>query len=140
MKAAVLACALFASSTALPALAADADPAIAKQLKALGYEYEVDEDGDYKLLMATGDDDERSQIVFVRSAVETYGNLRVRELWSYAYKSPSPAFSAGENAVYVAKILADANAKTLEDSIAAAAHSADAMEIELADDPTSDDF
>ncbi len=162
MKPTFFACFVLALCAALPAAhAADADPAIAKQLKELGYEYEVDEDGDYKLLMATGENDERSQIVFVRSAIETYGNHRVREVWSYAYRSPSDALPAlvanrlldasnrliigswvkqERNAVYVAKIASNATTGELEDAIAAAAVSADAMETELADDPKSDDY
>lgn len=159
MKSAFAAVALLA--LACSAHAADADPGIAKQLKELGYEYEVDEDGDYKLLMTAGDNDERSQIVYIRSAVETYGNHRVRELWSYAYQSPAdslPAVVANRlleasnalilgswvkqerSAVYVAKLPADASTGLLEDAVAAAAVSADAMEIELADDPASDDY
>lgn len=147
---------------AAPLQAAEADPAIAKQLKDLEYEYEVDEDGDYKLLMAAGETEaERSQIVFIRSAVETYGKHRVRELWSYAYEAPGDALPAvvanrlldasnalilgswvrqGGKAVYVAKIPADAGAEELDDAIAAAANSADEMEIELAADPASDDY
>lgn len=147
--------------SALPAKAADADPAVARQLKELGYDYEVDEDGDYKLLMATGDNDERSQIVYVRSVIETYGNHRVREVWSYAYQGAGEALPAvianrlleasnaliigswvkqGRSAVYVAKIPASASTGELEDAVAAAATSADAMESELAQDPESDDF
>lgn len=161
MKSTIFACLMLALCAALPARAADADPAIARQLKELGYEYELDEDGDYKLLMATGENDERSQIVFVRSAVETYGNHRVREVWSYAYRSTSDALPAlvanrlldasnrliigswvkqERNAVYVAKIAASATTGELEDAIAAAAVSADAMEAELANDPKSDDY
>nr|WP_295379931.1 hypothetical protein [Pseudoxanthomonas sp.] len=162
MKPAALALALAAAFAGVSgAHAVEADPAIAKQLKALGYEYEVDEDGDYKLLMATGDNEERSQIVYIRSAVETYGKHRVRELWSYAYQSPSdslPAVVANRlldasnalilgswvkqerSAVYVAKLPADASTELLEDAISAAAVSADAMEVELAEDPASDDY
>lgn len=162
MKAIAAAVLLLCATTALPAQAADADPGVAKQLKELGYEYEVDEDGDYKVLMATGDDDERSQIVYIRSHVETYGNHRVREIWSYAYQSPADALPAvvanrlleasnaliigswvkqQRSAVYVAKISASATTGELEDGIAAAAVSADAMELELATDPQkSDDY
>jgi hypothetical protein len=162
MKAIAAAVLLLCATTALSAQAADADPAVAKQLKELGYEYEVDDDGDYKVLMATGDDDERSQIVYIRSHVETYGNHRVRELWSYAYQSPAEALPAvvanrlleasnaliigswvkqQQSAVYVAKISASASTGELEDAIAAAAVSADAMELELATDPQkSDDY
>lgn len=162
MKSAALALALVAAFAGMSgAQAAEADPAIAKQLKALGYEYEVDEDGDYKLLMAAGDNDERSQIVYIRSTVETYGKHRIRELWSYAYQSPGdslPAVVANRlldasnalilgswvkqerNAVYVVKLPADASTELLEDAISAAAVSADAMEIELAEDQASDDY
>jgi len=160
MKAIAAALLLLCTTSAMPAQAADADPAIAKQLKELGYEYQVDEDGDYKVLMATGDNDERSQIVDIRSHVETYGNHRVRELWSYAYQSPADALPAvvanrileasnaliigswvkqGRSAVYVAKIGAAASTGELEDAIAAAAVSADAMELELASDPNKSD-
>ncbi|MGS1079053.1 hypothetical protein [Pseudoxanthomonas beigongshangi] len=162
MKPAALVLALAAAFAGVSgAHAAEADPTIAKQLKALGYEYEVDEDGDYKLLMATGDNEERSQIVYIRSTVETYGKHRVRELWSYAYRSPGDSLSAvvanrlldasnalilgswvkqERNAVYVAKLPADASTELLEDAISAAAVSADAMEVELAEDPASDDY
>lgn len=143
-----------------PLQAADADPAIAKQLKDLGYEYEVDQDGDYKLLMAAGDAG-RSQIVFIRSAVETYGKQQVREIWSYAYKAPGDTLPAvvanrlldasnslilggwvkqGGAAVYVAKIPADADLEELNDAVAAAAASADEMELALTGDAASDDY
>jgi hypothetical protein len=143
-----------------PLRAADADPAIAKQLKDLEYEYEVDEDGDYKLLMSVGDTG-RSQIVFIRSAVETYGKQRIREIWSYAYKAPGDALPSvvanrlldasnslilggwvkqSGAAVYVAKISASADLEELNDAVAAAASTADEMELELTADPASDDY
>lgn len=143
-----------------PLQAADADPVIAKQLKDLGYEYEVDQDGDYKLLMAAGDAG-RSQIVFIRSAVETYGKQQVREIWSYAYKAPGDTLPAvvanrlldasnslilgswvkqGGSAVYVAKIPADADLEELNDAVAAAATTADEMELALTGDAASDDY
>lgn len=136
------------------------DPAIAAQLKQLGYEYEVDKDGDYRLLMGFSDSP-RSQIVFIRSATESYGKYRIREIWSYAYQSTGEALPAlvanrlleasnqlilggwvkqGNHAVYVAKIPADARAEALGDALDAAASSADDMELELAADVSSDDF
>lgn len=142
-----------------PAALAKADPQLKRQFDLLKYEYEVDEDGDYKLLFAVDDQDKRSQIVFVRSAVESYGEHRVREIWSPAYKSPTPGFPAAvanrlleasqdsklgawvkqdDYAVFVVKISAEASSEELDDAIAAAMISADEMEAELT--PGKDDF
>lgn len=141
------------------AAAAKADPQLKRQFDQLKYEYEVDEDGDYKLLFAVDDQDKRSQIVFVRSPVESYGEHRVREVWSPGYKSPTPQFSAkvanrlleasqdsklgawvkqDDYAVFVIKISADASAEELDDAISAAMLSADEMEAELT--PGKDDL
>ncbi len=146
---------------ALPLLAsaAEPDPRVGKLLDSLEYEYEVDEDGDYKLVMAL--DGDRTQLVFVRSPVETYGRQRVREIWSPAYRSPTASFSAlvanrlleasnqlklgawvkqDQHAILVVKVDADTDAKTLDEAITAAVTSADEMEQQLAEDPTSDAF
>ncbi|WP_305805173.1 YbjN domain-containing protein [Stenotrophomonas sp. YIM B06876] len=126
------------------------DRVVGRLLDALKYEYEVDEDGDYKLVYAVGEG--RTQLVFVRSSVETFGNHHIREVWSPAYRSPGPQFPApvanrlledantsklggwvkqGETAMFVVKIDADASAEVLSDAIDAAIRSADAMELEL---------
>jgi hypothetical protein len=139
---------------------AGADPEVAAMLDELGYRYEIDRDGDYRLTMAVADD-RRSQVVFVRSPVETYGSLRIREIWSPAYASAGDAFPGtvanrlleasnelklgawvkhGRHAVMVVKIDAGADAGALEQAITAAATSADEMEMELAGDPASDGF
>lgn len=169
MKPALLAALLALSGAILPAAAQEApaqaavapDPGIAMLLKQLEYEYEVDDDGDYKLLMAVGGDDERSQLVFIRSAVETYGQMKIRELWSYAYRAPGESFPAlvanrlleashnlilgswvkqGQSAVFVIKLPADAGAQVLDEAIGAAVATADEMELELAADPAADEF
>ena len=70
--------------------ASKADPSIAPLLEELGYEYELDEDGDYKMVMAL--DGGRTQMVFIRSGVETYGRHRVREIWSPAHRADAGAF------------------------------------------------
>ena len=144
---------------AAPKPDAAADPVVARMLDQLGYKYEVDGDGDYKLVMSV-DDDRRSQLVFVRSPVETYGSYRVREVWSPAYQSsgafPGPVANRlleasndlklgawvkhGGHALMVVKIDADAGAAALEQAITAAVTSADEMEKELAGDPDSDEF
>jgi len=136
--------------------AGEPDPGIKAQLDSLEYAYEVDEDGDYRMVFDM--EDERTQLVFVRSTVETYGNHRVREIWSPGYKSSSPQFPAlianrlledsndsklgswvkqGDAAMFVVKIDADAGAEMLSDAIDAAIRSADAIELELT---SKDDF
>lgn len=97
-------------------------------------------------------DAERSQIVYVRSPVESYGSHKVREIWSPGYRSSTDAFPANvanrlledsndsklgswvkqnRYAIFVVKIDADANAEELDDAMSAAMRSADTMEIEL---------
>lgn len=127
------------------------DPSIKAQLEALDYKYEIDEDGDFKLVFEIGDEG-RSQIVYVLSQVENYGELEVREIWSPAYTSPTEQFPAmianrlleasnqaklggwvkqGKNAVFVIKIPADASKEVLDDATTAAMELADEMENEL---------
>ena len=137
-----------------------ADPAVAARLDEIGYTYEVDEDGDYRLVIAM-DDDKRSQLVYVRSTVESYGAHRVREIWSPAWRAAGDAFPGpianrlleasndlklgawvkhGSHAVLVVKLDADASAEGLENALAAALTSADEMQKELDGDAASDEF
>lgn len=134
-----------------------ADPRIAKQLDGLGYKYEVDEDGDYKLTFEM--DDDRSQLGFVISRTESYGKHKVREVWAPAYRSENDAFPAdlanklledsqsskmggwvkqGNMAVFVVKLRADAPAEELDDALDYALRAADLMEAELT--PGKDEF
>jgi hypothetical protein len=154
---------LFAASATAAEPSADAkakaDPQLKRQFDELEYEYEVDEDGDYKLVFAIDDKDKRSQLVFVRSPVESYGKHRVREIWSPGYRSSTPEFPAkvanrlleasevsklgawvkqNDYAMFVVKIAADASKDELDDAITAAMLSADEMEAELS--PGKDDF
>jgi hypothetical protein len=147
----------------LPAHAQDpersaADAGIKAQLAELGYQYELDEDNDFKLVFEVGEEG-RSQIVYILSAVESYGEHKVREIWSPAYESPTDDFAApianrlleashsaklggwvkqGRNAVFVVKIAADAGKEALDDAISAASGLADEMEAELS--PGRDDL
>ena len=135
-----------------------ADAGIKAQLEQLDYEYEIDDDNDYKLVFKIGDED-RSQIVYIRSPVETYGEHRVREIWSPAYKSPTADFPAlianrlledadtkklggwvkqDQYAIFVVKIDANADKEALDDALDAAMSAADAMEAELT--PGQDDL
>ncbi|GAA5074391.1 hypothetical protein [Lysobacter panacisoli] len=130
-----------------------ADAGIAKQLESLDYEFEVDDDGDYRMIRDM--DDDRTQLVFVISKVESYGVHKIREVWAPAYRSPEddalPADIAnrlladsqdsklgswvkqGDMAVFVVKIAADASTPELKDAIEAAAKTADEMESDLTD-------
>lgn len=133
-------------------VAADSNPdrAVGRLLDSLKYTYDVDDDGDYKLVFDTEGD--RSQLVFVRSAVEKFGSHHVREIWSPGYRSSSAQFPAlvanrlledsnsskmggwvkqGDTAMFVVKVDADASAEQLSDAIDAAIRSADAIELEL---------
>jgi len=156
---------LFSASPAVNAAkpsppAKEGDPAVRQLLDKLGYKYEVDEEGDYKLTFGMDEaKDGRSQLVFVRSAVETYGAHKVREIWSPGYSSETDEFPAkvanrlleatqdskmgawakqGRYAVFVVKLPADADSGQLDDAVDAALRSADEMEQELT--PGKDDF
>lgn len=61
---------------------AKADPNVGLALDEVKADYQIVDDGDYKLTI--GFDDKRSQVVFVSSAVESLGKLRVREVWAIA--------------------------------------------------------
>ena len=136
------------------------DPAVRQLLDELKYRYDVDDEGDYRLTFGMDEEENgRSQLVFVRSPVETYGSHRVREIWSPAYLSATDEFPAkiatrlleatqesklgawskqGRYAVFVVKLAADASASELDDAVEAALRSADEMEQELS--PGKDEF
>lgn len=152
MKKSVIGMALLAllAGVAGSASATEPDRAVGRLLDGLEYKYEIDKDGDYQLVFEM--DGDRTQLVFVRSNVETYGSHHVREIWSPGYKSASAQFPAlvanrlledsndsklgswvkqGDLAMFVVKIDADATAQVLSDAIDAAAKTADAIELEL---------
>lgn len=150
--------ATFAQEAEAPAVETDhraaadvkADPGVARLLKAMDTPYTIDDDGDYRILVDLGD--ERSQIVWVRSAVHEAANQRVREIWTYGYRSSErriPANVANRllsqnfelilgawarsegNAVLVVKIPADADAEALDAAIDLTASIGDGMEQKL---------
>lgn len=135
------------------------DPAIATQLKALDYKYEIDEDGDYKLLFDVDEEGKRTQLVFVRSVVEEFGGQRIREVWSAGYRSADGSFPAAvanrlleasmeskmggwgkqdSAAIYIVRLPANAGNEALDAAITAALSTADEMEAELT--PGKDEF
>lgn len=66
-----------AAATAVPAAAEDAS--VAKRLAALDLQYEIDGDGDFKIVFGYPDED-RSQIVFVSGASQTVQGITIREI------------------------------------------------------------
>jgi hypothetical protein len=145
---------IFAAS---PALAGDPDPAVKAQLDSLGVKYDIDSDGDYKVTFDLGND--RSQLVWIRSKTESYGSLKVREIWSPGYKyagTELPVKIANrllehshglilggwtkqkQFAMLAVKIPVSATPKHLRDAAEAAADAADEIEQELT--PGKDDL
>jgi hypothetical protein len=139
------------------ALAGTPDPAVKAHLETLGYQYELTDQGDYKVVFEY--EDKRTQLVFIGSSVETYGEHRIREVWAPAYKSAQAALpgdianrlleasedlkmgawsKVDEYAVFVVKLNADADAKSLDDAMEVAGVTADDMEAELT--PGKDEF
>lgn len=139
-----------ADATGAEARAKAPDPSIAKKLNLMGTPFTVDDDGDYRILVKI--DDERSQLVWVRSVVNETDALRLREIWTYGLRSDErriPAHIANRllsenmdlivgawarqqgNAVLILKINADADADTLDEAIDLAASIGDRMEQRL---------
>ena len=141
---------LAVAAAAAPSFAAEPDKAIGRHLDKLGYPYEIDEDGDYRMVFDVEGD--RTQMVYVRSSVEDFGTHNIREIWSPAYNAKTKQFPVAvanrlledsqdakmggwvkqdTTAMFVVKIDADATADQLSDAIDAAIRTADAMELEL---------
>ena len=65
-----------------------ADARIKAALDRQQIDYEIDEDGDFRVIFTTDDDGDRTQLVFVNSNVEKYGEkLEIREIWSLGYRN-----------------------------------------------------
>jgi hypothetical protein len=62
------------------------DKAVEKALKKAGLKYEIDGDGDFKLIIRLGD---RTQLVYVYSSVITYDDVVVRTIMSPALVAPN---------------------------------------------------
>lgn len=135
----------------LAAAAATTPDAVVKaQLEKKATPYEIDEDGDFSIIVRI--DDERTQQVWVRSVIETTDHQAIREIWSRAYRTDDDNFSPmianellehsntlklgswvknGDSAMMVIKIPADASAEVLDEAIDLAAVTADKMELKL---------
>ncbi len=126
---------------------AKADARVRKALEALEIKYEIDSDGDFRVLFEMGEG--RSQLAIVRSMTTEYRNLEVREIWSVGYKSEGEKFPADvanalledtfpkklgawakmDNlAIFVVKFAADCDNETLLSCLKLALEAADTME------------
>ena len=127
-----------------------ADARIRPQLDQLGINYDIDEDGDYRVLYETKGG--RTQIAFVRSKTYQLNDLEIREIWSIAYVAPDGnipmpianmlledsfirklgAWVKYEgSAMFVAKISAKADNKTLLTALEVVLNTADEIEEKL---------
>lgn len=129
------------------------DPRVEKALKKLGLKYEVDKEGDFKLVFSI--EEGRTQVVFINSATETLGKMEIREIWSpvakftsippsdlslallekngtykiggYQYKKSGSTYYL----VFAVQLSAEAPAEELGSIVAAVAGTADATEKEI---------
>jgi hypothetical protein len=151
----VLSTAVLAAAIPGAAGAGTPDASVRTKLESRNVPFEVDSDGDYKVVVNYKSEG-RTQLVYVRSAVETWGKSRVREVWSYAYEGEFNALvgnrlleasyklklgswvKQNNRALMVVKLDAGADAEELQNAISFAAEVADEMEKELTDG--KDDF
>lgn len=130
-----------------------ADTRIRSHLEELGYEYEIEADGTFRVGMQLPNG--RVQRVWIQSKTETFGTLEIRKILSPAYLSNSPFPVAVANqllldsaskklgawqmiiqddqylAIFSVKIPAHSNANELKDYLSAVVGSADGMEESL---------
>jgi hypothetical protein len=151
-----LSLAALALATAAPAAAEDAS--VAKRLDAASLEYEVDEDGDYKLTF-NYEQEGRTQLVFASGKTETVAGLTIREVLAPAGRVEKDGIEGkaalellagsskqklgsweirGDVLYYVIKFLDDASSQEMSAMLDIAAETADNKEIELSGD--RDDF
>ena len=136
---------------ALPAVAGDAS--VETRLDARGIKYEIDGDGDYKVVVSYKDEN-RTQLVFVSGATESIKGLVVREVFSPAGRVNGDGVGgqalallaenrtkkigaweiAGDTLYYVIKLPDSVDAVQLEAAIDIASETADDKEIELSGD------
>lgn len=129
------------------------DDRVERALDADTWNYEIDSDGDFRMIVSFSDED-RSQLVYVISRTYEVDGLEIREVWSPGYKpgsstGPLPASiaqwaldkswdltlgslaaSPSGTVYFVAKIDADASSDVLSSVIRAAASTADELEKE----------
>lgn len=155
MHLSLLAFLLLASTTQVdePAVAPPPEPdaGIVALLGELGYEYDIDEDGDFSLVFDVDSEGERSQLVWIRN--RTYGSdeMPMRDVWSIAVRLPGrfPSVKLGdqllresyethmgawardkEYLVYIVKLPAQPTRELLNAALVEVIDMADALELE----------
>ncbi|QIG55244.1 hypothetical protein G6N82_14785 [Altererythrobacter sp. BO-6] len=127
------------------------DKFVADRLQASGIKYEVDSDGDYKIIYNYSKEG-RTQLVFVSGKTETVNGLTIREVFApaalvdkhqidgakalellrHSGQVKIGAWELRGNIIYfVVKVIEDVSATELEAAMDIASESADDMEIEL---------
>lgn len=141
--------AALAFAAAAPAAAEDAS--VATRLDREGLEYQVDDDGDYKV-MFNYTDEGRTQLAFVSGETQTVAGLTIREIFSPAGRVKQDGIGGkkalelleasaqmklgsweirGDVLYLVIKVLDGASSSELSSLLDIAAGAADDMEIEL---------
>lgn len=144
--AAVLACAAL-----LAGAAHAADASVEARLDARGLKFEVDADGDYRVMYSYKQEN-RTQLVFVSGATEQVGGLSIREVFSPAGRVGADGIDGdkalalmaasraqklgsweieGDVLLFVIKVPDNVDAAALEATMDIAAETADNKEIEL---------
>ncbi|PEN12522.1 hypothetical protein CRI94_13425 [Longibacter salinarum] len=151
LLAVVLSLAVFPASAQIGSSSSSAsyDTRVKKALDAEDWNYEIDDDGDFKMVVGFEEED-RSQLVWVISNTLENQGLEIREVWSPVYKSETSTLpdeiaqwaieaswdmvvgslaADGSGTVYfVAKIDAEASSEVLSKMIRIAAGAGDELE------------
>lgn len=129
------------------------DASVEARLDARGVKYQIDDDGDYKVVVSY-EKDQRTQLVFVSGTTESIKGLTMREVFSPAGKVGADGIAgkalalltesrskkigaweiAGDVLYYVIKLPDSADAAQLDAAIDIVAEIADDKEIELSGD------
>lgn len=152
-KLALVIASMVLAATALHADRSAADKRVAPLLDAINKPYNIDNDGDYKLIVKF--DDGRTQLLYVNSNTNTYGNMEIREVWSAALQSEDGLtydqmkrllthndsvkigswrimkIGGKDTAVFAVQMPAETDADTLKNVIKAVSVTADEMEKEM---------
>jgi hypothetical protein len=132
----------------------EGDPRVDQALDDLGFNYEIDSDGDYKIGCELKDG--RTQLGFIRSETEEFVGMEIREVFSFGLRSSGPFDARTANfllefsqtkkigawsvirdaednhlAVFSAKIAADLDGKLLHGVIYSVLATADEIEERL---------